>query len=301
MPGFSSMKFRTFSFQKDKATLPAATNNTGQVPKQNLEDKIYGINIVAVHGLGGDARRTWTAKERKVSWLDDPEFLPRFLPRARILTWGYNSSFSSLTGDAPSKEHIHHHAHTLVASLAADRRALTYAKTRTGHKVSHDYKIFTCTYGILFFGTPHHGSDLAKWLGFLKKLGALSSGGVASSKSSLVNALARESETLLNITDYFIPIMKHFNIYFFWETEKTNLFAKKEYIVSRESAAPCHDNTERAGIHADHSGMVKFETPENQGFRMVVDALLRYSEDAPAVIARKLGQAGGGAGQRETA
>ncbi|KAM7205418.1 Cytochrome P450, partial [Naviculisporaceae sp. PSN 640] len=247
------------------------------------------LDIVAVHGLNGDALRTWTAKERKSSWLSDPEFLPRHVPHARVLTWGYNASFSSIVGDTPSQDRIHHHAHTLVANLAADRRALSYAQTRTGHKVSHDYSIFSCTYGILFFGTPHHGSEKAAWLSYLMKTGALAGMTRSSSgKSDLVSALHYESETLQNITDYFVPIMRHFRIYYFWEQRKTDLkILGHDYIVSQESAAPTHDETERAGIDADHSGMVKFEDPSGQGFRMAADALLRYATEAPAAIGRR--------------
>jgi hypothetical protein len=161
------------------------------------------------------------------------------------------------------------------------KRALSYSQTRTGHKVSHEQNIFTCTYGILFFGTPHHGSSKAKRLAYIKKMAAIT---VTASKSDLVCALEHESETLQNITDYFVPLMKHYRIYFFWEQEKTDLLVGKDYIVSRESAAPVYDETERAGIAADHSGMVKFEEPSSQGFRMVVDALLRYCEEAPEEI-----------------
>jgi hypothetical protein len=45
-----------------------------------------------------------------------------YINNARILVWGYNASFSSLTDHIPSKNRIHHHARTLVANLAADRQ-----------------------------------------------------------------------------------------------------------------------------------------------------------------------------------
>ena len=113
-------------------------------------------------------------------------------------------------------------------------------------------------------------------------------------KSDLLAALEAESETLQNITDYFVSIMANFHIYFFWEQEPTVLpgplgvRAVRDFVVPKESAAPLHDDTERAGIPADHRGMVKFEDPTAQGFRLVVDALLRYCDEAPAVIERRL-------------
>jgi hypothetical protein len=43
------------------------------------------------------------------------------MPTARVLTWGYNASFSSLSGQKPSKDRIHHHAQTLIQELYSDR------------------------------------------------------------------------------------------------------------------------------------------------------------------------------------
>jgi hypothetical protein len=53
---------------------------------------------VAVHGLGGDAHRTWTHENSKL-WLQD--FLPLEIPEARILTYGYKSvvAFSKFTAE----------------------------------------------------------------------------------------------------------------------------------------------------------------------------------------------------------
>lgn len=108
------------------------------------------------------------------------------------------------------------------------------------------------------------------------------------SKSNLVSALENESETLQNITDYFVPIMRNFNIFFFWEQEPTSLGRLgRTYVVSHESAAPTYDETERAAIAADHRGMVRFDNPQSQGFRMVADALLRYCDEAPNVIRQR--------------
>jgi len=89
----------------------------------SLADSIPRSSIVAVHGMNGGALKTWTTTETGICWLNDPRFLPRYVKNARVLVWGYNASFSSLTGDHPSPDRIHHHAHTLVANLAADRRA----------------------------------------------------------------------------------------------------------------------------------------------------------------------------------
>ena len=79
-------------------------------------------SIVAIHGLNGGALRTWTTPDTGICWLSDPRFLPKYVKNSRVLVWGYDANLSLLTGDTTSKERIHHHAHTLVANLAADRR-----------------------------------------------------------------------------------------------------------------------------------------------------------------------------------
>lgn len=107
-------------------------------------------------------------------------------------------------------------------------------------------------------------------------------------ESSLVKALAEESETLQNITLNFDPIMKNFRICFFWEQEQTDLkFLGKGYIVTSDSAAPMFDDTERSGIASSHSGMVKFGDSSAPGFRTVISIIVRYCQEAPQAIARR--------------
>lgn len=79
------------------------------------------VDIVAVHGLGEGALRTWTTAS-DICWLNNPEFLPKYLNSARVLVWGYNADLTSRNGGRPSKDRIHHLAQTLVANLGADRR-----------------------------------------------------------------------------------------------------------------------------------------------------------------------------------
>jgi len=85
----------------------------------------------------------------------------------------------------------------------------------------------------------------------------------------------------------FAPLMKRFRIFFFWEQEKTNLGATTDYIVTESSAAPILDGTERCGLAYDHRHMCRFESRTSPGYKVVVAALMRYSEDAGAIIAQR--------------
>ncbi|OKL56426.1 hypothetical protein UA08_08098 [Talaromyces atroroseus] len=256
----------------------------------------------------GDSLKTWTSQPQGTCWLNHPEFLPKYVKRARVLVWGYNANIASLSGKTTSSDRILHHAQTLVAQLQADREtynlylsltgrncgeaeplhpqaALAYSASRTGAKIEHIHGIYTCTFAILFFGTPHNGSSKARLLGSLHKLASISlPRKIVDLDSALLSALEEESETLQNITDQFAPLISNFRIFFFWEQEKTDLKYTKDYIVDETSAAPIIDNTERSGIPSNHSGMCKFDNSTSQGFRIAISALRRYSRDAPQVI-----------------
>ncbi|KAL2039297.1 hypothetical protein N7G274_007965 [Stereocaulon virgatum] len=114
---------------------------------------------------------------------------------------------------------------------------------------------------------------------------------VLNTDDQLLNALKKSSETLHNITDRFTPLMKRFDIYFFWEQEKTHLPHTTAYVVDESSAAPILDNTERSGIGANRSQMCKFEDGNTSGYRIVAAALLRYNWEASSLIALRLSQA----------
>lgn len=69
-----------------------------------------------------------------------------------------------------------------------------------------------------------------------------------------------------------------------YDVSRANIVAK---IVDESSAAPILDNTERAGIGADHSTMCKFESANSPGYRTVAAALLRYAREAPTVVSMR--------------
>lgn len=50
------------------------------------------LSIVAVHGLDGNARSTWTDPDSGKFWLED--FLPDAFPKARVITFGYDSGLA---------------------------------------------------------------------------------------------------------------------------------------------------------------------------------------------------------------
>ncbi|KAL4882870.1 hypothetical protein BJY04DRAFT_206782 [Aspergillus karnatakaensis] len=276
---------------------------------QIYESPSPGVDIVFVHGLNGHPHRTWTSP-RGTFWPVD--LLPGVLGQSqsrgvRILTYGYNANVTSFT-DGASKDKIHHHSETLAAQLAANRtiknctdrpiifvchslgglvvkRALIYSRSLTNEKVEHLRSIYVSTYGILFLGTPHNGSEVAKWGLLLQNIcSAVLPKKFMESSPQLIKALKTNNETLQNINSLFTDMMPRFRIYFFHETLSTDFKGTRELIVDETSAAPYADGVERMGIEATHSHMCKFDDDNAPGYEAVAEALLRYSRDAPGTI-----------------
>lgn len=87
------------------------------------------------------------------------------------------------------------------------------------------------SYGILFLGTPHKGSNLAAWGSRLERIcGAVMPKKVLDSSSGLVDALKSNNETLQNIDRQFIQIMNRFHIYFFHEGKPTDLRTTRAFV-----------------------------------------------------------------------
>lgn len=268
-------------------------------------------SIVFVHGLNGDRIATWTNKDNGVCWPAD--LLPQFLDPigVRVMTYGYNANVAAFTDGSVSRDKIHHHAETLASSLVANRslrgcaerpiiwvchslgglvvkRLLVLCRNTTNEKIEHLRTLYVSTYGILFLGTPHNGSDIAKWGLLLQKIcNAVLPKSILESSPHLVNALKTNNETLQNINALFADMMGRFHVYFFHETQSTNLKGSRDIIVDETSAAPYIEGTERMGIEADHSNMCKFADENAPGFEAVAEALVRYSKDASAVIAER--------------
>jgi hypothetical protein len=254
-----------------------------------------GHSIVAVHDINEDSEQAWTDPTSKTLWLRD--LLPQNLHNHRALIYSYKADPFTSPGTR-STQSILAHANNLVAELCADRqlesafnrpiifvchgfggilvkRALAYSSSRDTKALEHLRSIYTCTYGIMFLGTPHNG---------VSKHSLLSQNRCSTGPSHFMLSLLKGSEMLNEINDQFAPLMKQFAIFNFWEELETQCGAHKYYVVDQESAAPAWDNVEKCGIMATHSTMVKFESRMDRRFRPVLEALSRYARSAPALV-----------------
>lgn len=67
---------------------------THDIQPQSSGPERFPVDIIAVHGLNGDAYKTWTHRSTGKLWLRD--FLPAFLPGCRVYTFGYPSKLKDV-------------------------------------------------------------------------------------------------------------------------------------------------------------------------------------------------------------
>lgn len=240
------------------------------------------VDIVLVHGLNGDPQRTWTAKSPNGNGAFWPvDLLPKSLEaenaHANVLVYGYNADVSSKKhGTGPSSNYIHQHAQTLVTFLTTYRKSKKttrnpiiwvahslggiLVKRALEHSDSvrvadhEDYRsIYVSTYGIIFLGTPHDGSELASWGSALQGMAGHVPRKFFDSEPVLIETLRKDNETLDNININFLNIYQRFKIHMVHENQKTDLKGTKSLIVDAKSAAPRLPGVTSYGVEADVS------------------------------------------------
>lgn len=82
-------------------------------------EKDNAVDIITIHGLNGHREKTWTDKTTNVNWLCDETCLPKDIPNARVLSFGYNSAsyFSRYDSD------VRDFASELLAAVRASRKS----------------------------------------------------------------------------------------------------------------------------------------------------------------------------------
>ncbi|GJC77738.1 protein SERAC1 [Colletotrichum liriopes] len=212
------------------------------------------VDVVLVHGLNGDPEKTWTSRDGKgVFWPAD--LLPQSLgkTRANILVYGYNADVytTSKSHRSASDNFISQHAQTLVTNLTLYRksertsnnpiifvahslggllvkRALLYSNDVRDRNQDDARAIFISTYGIIFLGTPHTGSDMATWGLVLQRMAdAIAPRKVFESESVLLKTLKKDNETLEIINNHFLDVYQRFQIHMAHENHKTDVKGTK--------------------------------------------------------------------------
>jgi len=231
------------------------------------------VDIVAVHGLDGHPIESWTKGD--VFWLRD--CLPTSFESARVMSYGYTGYSYSHGEYRVQKDTIFGYARGLVQELNQERQnvekrpivfiahslgglvvkeALIYSNSRTRDDQPELRSIRLSTCGILFFGTPHRGSDAGATLVPLI-LNVMSI--YTRTDSKLVDSLRPQAEAIQSQLDYYIPISEDFKTVCFYERKETPIkIGIKKMIVPQLSATLGTRGVIPVGFDSDHINMVKF-------------------------------------------
>ncbi|KAL0767417.1 hypothetical protein CaCOL14_010267 [Colletotrichum acutatum] len=233
-------------------------------------DKSGCVDIVAIHGLNGHREETWTDPETRLQWLSDSSCLPRDIPAARVLTFGYNSKtyFSRSESDIPdfASESLWALKAQRTSEEERQRRIVFICHSLGGlafkqavimaHEQDRHYScILDHIHGVVFFGTPHHGSSLAAWdeIGTLI-VKASTLGYVTNSKLSSSSKV--DSRFLRRVPESFAARGEDFEVRSFYE----NVVEKESAMLNWPKELPIASN-------ANHFDICKFPSPEDSRYK----------------------------------
>jgi hypothetical protein len=162
----------------------------------------------------------------------------------------------------------------------------------------HLKSILELTRGIVFLGTPHHGSSLARWAEMLAK----SIGLFKQTNPEILQVLKTDSEVLAHIQDSFHTMIRSragaalppIDITCFYE--ELSLPGVGTVVPSHSAILPGYIPI---GIRSNHMNMTKFENADDPGFVIFAGELRRWvkylaaaeNTGVPEVIAAQPSQA----------
>ncbi|KAL3296768.1 Kinesin light chain [Colletotrichum asianum] len=253
------------------------------------------VDIVFVHGLTGHREKTWTAHDATDPW--PKTLLPTKIPTARVLTFGYDASVADWRS-VVSVNRVGNHAQNLLSALAnfredgdTNERPLIFVCHSLGGIVCEDAlvsslqrpekhlkAILAATKGIIFMGTPHHGSGLAAWA---EKL-SMSIGLLKQTNTDIVRVLRSDSETLARIQDSFHTMIQSRNREGQGRIEITCFYEELPLpgvglVVTQDSAIL--PGYVPIGLRNNHQDMTKFSALEDPGFIAVCAELRRWNKE----------------------
>ncbi|KFY33768.1 hypothetical protein V494_07314 [Pseudogymnoascus sp. VKM F-4513 (FW-928)] len=281
-----------------EAPAPTTESSNGSLGPAIVADVANAqVDIVFLHGLTGHRENTWTATGDKEPW--PKALLPKDLPTARIIMYGYDADVVNLTRVA-GQNTVREHATNLINELAANRmnavgRPIIFVVHSLGGIVCQDAllvcnnphedaqtDILSSTCGVAFLGTPHAGSGMKSFATALANIVSL----VKKPNKKLLEVLGKNSEVLANIENGFLTMvqrrlvdrqsgLKPIALHAFIEELPVDFLKRR--VVEPDSAKIPGYNFDT--IHANHMEMTKFRTASDPGYGKILNRLKRWIGD----------------------
>lgn len=237
------------------------------------------IDLIFVHGLGGNSRKTWSKSSAEQSHFWPEEWLskdPAFT-NVRIHSYGYDSYYLKGKEDCLN---VHHIGKSFLGAISTSpcisnsstyivvvghsmgglvmKKAFILAKQDTGHEALAGR--FTAFY---FLATPHRGANSAKMLKNLLKVAY---------DRAYIGDLKPNSEAIQVINDEFRHFSANLELWSFYETQHMKFFSS--LVVDPESAVLGYRGEKQIPMTADHRSICKFDTPQDPNYILLRDALV---------------------------
>ncbi|KAJ5958775.1 NACHT and WD domain protein [Penicillium vulpinum] len=264
-------------------------------------------DLIFVHGLGGSSLKTWS-HNRNIEKFWPPWLGSEVgLSNTRIFTFGYNASLTQkspilsildFAKDLLFQIKMYHDPRSednkLLGEIQKEERkdlwlsvnfsqrpmifvvhslgGLVVKKAYIIGKTDDQYSdMISQTYGIVFLGTPHRGSNLAHILNNVLRTIPITSTKI------YVSELERGSTSLADINEQFRNMCGDLELVSFHETLKTTLGpGVKAMVVEKESAVLGYPSEISAPLLADHHGLAKFPNPDDRNYGDVRNVLRRW-------------------------
>ncbi|KLU90641.1 hypothetical protein MAPG_10493 [Magnaporthiopsis poae ATCC 64411] len=271
-----------------------------------VEPEAIEVDIVAIHGLNGSVRNTWTDPATGNFWLEDQ--LPDAIPASRIMTFGYDSGLAfsrsrsgidNFSRDLLNRLRVARNTHEVKfsqpllggivvkkvrntakpsaqhptpESLPADQRPFVAQALVMAHEDADRFgAILRSTVGIVFLGTPHRGSEMVKWTALLTNVINVASFGQGIRKTLLEN-LDVDSAVLTEISRQFVPRAKPpMMIMSFIEQQIERPLTT--LVVPERSAILGLHNERVIPLNAHHRNICRFRGARDQNYILVEAAI----------------------------
>ncbi|KAK4083548.1 uncharacterized protein Triagg1_1210 [Trichoderma aggressivum f. europaeum] len=237
------------------------------------------VDVIFVHGLGGDSKKTWSGSRDAESywprdWLpNDPSF-----KTARIHSFGYDANWrdrnlsilsihdfgQDLLGEMKNHPSIRRSKTNFILighSMGGNIAKAAYVLAKQGHD-----EIASRFHSIIFLGTPHRGSNLAKVARNILQVMGVS--------KPYLDDLSANSAYLTELNSLFQPYAEDLHIWSFFETRPVTE-RPAIVLVDKFSATLGYSHEEVLPLDADHRHICKFGAIEDPNYRKVRNALSR--------------------------
>jgi pimeloyl-ACP methyl ester carboxylesterase len=242
------------------------------------------LELIFVHGLGGGSTKTWCYDE-DISKFWPKEWLSHEagFGNIRIYSYGYDSNWQSggpssyidvvdfgrqLLERLRSSPHISSKNANPIVFVGHSMGGLVIKQAYVlARKDISTLDLAKRIKAMVFLGTPHKGSDLAKTLNKILRVMP------GWTPRAFISNLDRQNQVLESLNTSFQPFAKDLVLWSFCESRPTDIKVSKEIIVPKESATLGYPNERSVMLDADHRHVCKFKDRSDPSYKSVIKVL----------------------------